>query len=309
MKKSDKNKKLKILATSMASASILTSCGTKESKEIKDWRKAPGTNGFINLGDVVEAFQKHRKVTDFEKRVNEIFEGDNLVVFKSGPLQKSDRSGLAPNGFYYIAYEDLDKSGGVSSSSNFGSQADDPLFRIQVYKDQATLYGLGVNKYYEFSWTYKPAEEKKEESHYRSHYASPYYHHWYHGRGWNSYYTPREKYSSNSKDRTNYRKSSDFINQVDKNTDWEKKVAREYGKSFTSSAGSQSTSRKSYIQKTASSNSITSTVRSNPTSQIRSSSGSSSTYSAAAVATGAVVAAKSRGGSFGRSRGSSGIGV
>ena len=72
MKKPKKSKNLKIIATGLASASLLSGCGPsrpKEPKEVQDWRKAPGTNGFINLGDVVKAFNTHKKAEDFEKRV------------------------------------------------------------------------------------------------------------------------------------------------------------------------------------------------------------------------------------------------
>ena len=71
MKKPKKSKNLKIIATGLASASLLSGCGPsrpKEPKEVQDWRKAPGTNGFINLGDVVKAFNTHKKAEDFEKR-------------------------------------------------------------------------------------------------------------------------------------------------------------------------------------------------------------------------------------------------
>ena len=310
MNESKNHTNLKLIATSMASASILTSCGPKEPPEVQDWRKAPGTNGFINLKDVVEAFQKLRKVEDFEKRVNEIFEGDNMVIFKSIPLEANENKiEGTDNGFIYAAFEDLNKNGKVDNSTIKEGQlsGDDPLFVIGVKNERATLYGHGVNKYYKYSWTYKPLEKKQEETAYRNHYHRPYYHHWYHGSGWGSYYSPREKYPKNTEQREKYRRSSGYASQLNANANFEKSAAREYGRSFTSSVGAQSPARKDYINKAAKSDNILSMIRSNPASRIKSSSGTSSTYSKAAMATNAIVG--SRGGSFGGSRASSGIGI
>ena len=149
MKKSDNIKNSYLVATGIASASLLAGCG--DSREIKQWKAAPGTNGFINLDDVEKAFKKGQKADEFEKRVNEIFEGDSLVVFKS---QKTGGSG-----FVYYAYEDLNKDGKVKTGTLTAS--DDLLFTLTVANSRVTLQGAGVNKYYKSSWAYKPAEEKQ----------------------------------------------------------------------------------------------------------------------------------------------------
>ena len=56
MKKSDNIKNSYLVATGIASASLLAGCG--DSPEVKQWKAAPGTNGFINLDDVEKAFKK-----------------------------------------------------------------------------------------------------------------------------------------------------------------------------------------------------------------------------------------------------------
>ena len=81
MKKSDEIKNSYLVVASVASASLLAGCG--DSREVKQWKAAPGTNGFINLEDVEKAFKQNQQADEFEKRVNEVFEGDSLVVFKS----------------------------------------------------------------------------------------------------------------------------------------------------------------------------------------------------------------------------------
>ena len=312
MKKPKKSKNLKIIATGLASASLLSGCGPsrpKEPKEVQDWRKAPGTNGFINLGDVVKAFNTHKKAEDFEKRVNEIYEGDHLLIFQANananatPFELKYKQEPTTEGFVYAAIEDLNQNEIVDAG-------DDPLFYIEVLNNKATLYGLGVNKYYRYSWTYTPTEEKKEESSYVEHYRSPYYHHWYYGRGWGNYYTPRERYSENKKDRNKYRGSNEYVSQLKSNAKYESTAARAYGRSFTASADNQSDARKNYITNAPKSSNFRSTIGSNPTSKQKSSSGTSSTYSRTAMATGAVVGGlSSRGGRYGGSRGSSGIGI
>ena len=141
MKKLKKSKNLKIIATGLASASLLSGCGPsrpKEPKEVQDWRKAPGTNGFINLGDVVKAFNTHKKAEDFEKRVNEIYEGDHLLIFQANsnanatPIELKYKQKPTTEGFVYAAIEDLNQNEIVDAG-------DDPLFYIVVLNTKATL--------------------------------------------------------------------------------------------------------------------------------------------------------------------------
>ncbi|SVA94096.1 uncharacterized protein METZ01_LOCUS146950, partial [marine metagenome] len=49
MKKSDNIKNSYLVVASVASASLLAGCGDSDTPEIKQWKAAPGTNGFINL--------------------------------------------------------------------------------------------------------------------------------------------------------------------------------------------------------------------------------------------------------------------
>jgi len=301
MKKSDKIKNSNLFVTGAVTASLLAGCA-RETSEIKEWREAPGTNGFINLADVVKAFQNNQNAEEFEKRVNEIYEGDHLVVFKSEQKGKE--------GFVYHAYEDLNKDAKAN-------ETDDLLFTLMVADSQATLMGGGVNQYYKFSWAYKPAEEKKEESYYSSRYHTPYYHYWYYGRGWRGYYTPRNRYDSNADHRKKYRGSSGFVDQVKKNAAFAKSSSTQYGSAFVKSAGAQSVARKNYISKASSSDGFAERVKNTKNASgwgVRSNNSVPSAYSTAAIAAGGVVAAKaasrsSRGGSFSRSRGSSGFGV
>jgi hypothetical protein len=126
MKKKRSNRYL--LVAGMATASAISGCD----KSTKQWANSPGTNGFMNLDAVKKAFQKNSNVEDFEKRVNEIFEGDNLIIFSSDETSR---------GFIYTAKEDLDGDKTISPP-------DETLFVLSVLGGTATLQGAGVNEYY-----------------------------------------------------------------------------------------------------------------------------------------------------------------
>ena len=118
-----------LLAVGATTASLIAGCGGNDQGK---WAAAPGTQGHINLDAVKEAFQKNPRYDDFEKRVNEIFEGDRLVIFEAKSVS---------GGFNYTAKEDLDGDKKMSP-------ADDTLFTLLVANGTATLKGAGVNSYY-----------------------------------------------------------------------------------------------------------------------------------------------------------------
>jgi hypothetical protein len=295
MKKSDEIKNSYLVAASVASASLLAGCGDSDTPEIKQWKAAPGTNGFINLEDVEKAFKKNQKADEFEKRVNEIFEGDSLVVFKSS--QKTGGSG-----FVYYAYEDLNKDAKVTSS-------DDLLFTLTVANNRAMLQGAGVNKYYKSSWAYKPAEERREETYYRSRYGRSHFSHWYWGRGWGGYYTPRDRYDSNLSHTKEYRGTSGFTQQVQNNAAYEKRAAAKHGTGFRQSAVALSPVRRKYVKSVPVSKTMKATKGTSGWG-VRANKGIFSSYSGAKSSGAKSSGSSSRGGGFfSRFRGSSGFGV
>lgn len=186
-------------------------------------------------------------VEDFEKRVNEIFEGDGLVIFKADKVQ---------GGFQYLAYEDLNKDKLISS-------ADDRLFTITVANGTATLKGAGVNSYYSESWPYEPKEEEiaaaKEEENggstgttHRRHGSSFFM--WYAlGRWSGGYHTPASSYSAMSAHRASYRGSSAYASQVKTNSAYQTSATKRYGAGFRSASSQVSSSRSSRISSTRSS--------------------------------------------------------
>ena len=276
----------------LAAAGVTTACllGGGCSKEKDNWANSPGTNGMLNLDAVKKAFQKSPMLDEFENRVNETFEGDNLVVFGSEKVS---------DGFTYTAREDLDKDKKSSSG-------DDTLFVLQVVSGVATLKGEGVNSYYKESWPYDPevhAKKEEKDSTTRtphSHHHCYHYHHWYGwgGYGWGGgYYTPVGRYGSMLSSRDTYRKTSAYRSQVKSNASFEQRAASKYGSGFRKSATKTSSARTSYVSKGLKSGSY----KNSTGSSVRSSMGVKSSFSSARSRS-----SGSRGGSAGSRGGSSG---
>jgi hypothetical protein len=249
----------------VAGASLVAGCGNP----MKQWAKAPGTNGFINLDAVKAAFQKNRKVEDFETRVNKIYEGDHMVLFNAA---------LVTDGFELTAKEDLNDDKKLDTS-------DDTLFTLTVKGKVASLKGSGVNAYYSSSWVYTPPEERRDERHYSSRYHhGPHFHYWYWGRGWGGYHTPASRYSRMRNDRDYYRNSSAFHSQVKRNVDYETRASKQYGAGFRKSASKPSATRKSYVAKGMASTANQKSVKTSKSSSgwgVRSKMGTTGSFAAA----------------------------
>lgn len=230
--------------TGVASAALVAGCAKKPFDE---WAAAPGTRGFVNLDSVKEAFQNNKNMADFEKRVNEIFEGDNIVLFQSEKLKG--------HGFQVTGFEDLDGNGKIGDT-------DEALFVLEVQNKKAKLNGKGVNNYYKSVWNYEPpkkddvveavdkAEEQKTGEHRHHHYYHrPYWGFMYWGYGWRrSYYTPYNRYDTMRRDRNRYRQTSGFNDQIKSNNQFEGNMAKKHGSGFEKSVQNQgNTKRANYV--------------------------------------------------------------
>lgn len=202
------------------------------------WEQAPGTRGFLNLDDVKEAFQKNQKIEDFEKRLNEIYEGDNLILLD---LRKNPKAA----GFVLTGQEDL------NGNTNIDSQ-DEMLFKLTAADGKATLVGVGANKHYSASWPYHPEEfdieeEEREQGRANNHYY-PYH-------GFNSYYlwggrpyiTPWSHQESILGHRQNYRQTSGFAQQVQKNDQFQTQQANLHGDKFARTQQNLTSNRQQHI--------------------------------------------------------------
>ena len=203
-----------------------------------DWAATDGAAGRINLDAVQSVFKNSESATEFEKRVNEIYEGDGLVLIRA----RQDPDALVIEG-----WEDL------NSNYEIDDTEDDKLFEIVERNNQHEMRGYGANSYYHggfgpgnFLFTYMMISTLSPRGYYYS--TPPSY-----ARGTlNSY-------------RNNYRGSSRYRNQVSRN-----------GKYFTNnrkkfSSSGLSTARSSFRSKQKSSGAFKSS-----TTGVRSSWGSSS---------------------------------
>ncbi len=99
----------------------------------EQWAETDGAAGRINLDAVQKAFEDAKSTTEFEKVVNEIYEGDGLVLIRA----KQESDGLVLEG-----WEDLDNNSVIDDAS------DDQLFGIFERNNEHELRGYGTNSYY-----------------------------------------------------------------------------------------------------------------------------------------------------------------
>ena len=116
----------------LAGAPLLAACGGG-GPSYSQWAATDGAAGRINLDDVQEAFKESNSATEFETKVNEIYEGDGIILIRA----RQDGQRLTLEG-----WEDLD------GNSRIDDGADDQLFAIIKENDQHQLRGYHANSYY-----------------------------------------------------------------------------------------------------------------------------------------------------------------
>ena len=110
---------------------VIAACSTGPTFE--QWAATDGAAGRINLDDVQEAFKKATSPTAFEVRVNEIYEGDGLVLVR---VKQEDGAKVVEG------WEDL------NSNYDINDTQDDLLFTIRGEGEQNDMRGYGANSYY-----------------------------------------------------------------------------------------------------------------------------------------------------------------
>lgn len=182
------------------------------------WAATDGAAGRINLDDVQEAFKKSKSASEFERRVNEIYEGDEILLIRA----EQNEQGLTLD-----AYEDLNKSGDIEDSQ------DDLLFSITGQDGNNELRGHGTNGYYnrgfgggDFLFTYLILSSFSR---------GPYF-----------YHTPRGNASRIRTNRNNYRASSSYRSQVSRNSSYFNRRGGFSQSRYNSARGNVSSSRQTY---------------------------------------------------------------
>jgi hypothetical protein len=205
-----------VLAASLLVAGpVAAACSSGPSYEA--WAATDGAAGRINLDDVQEAFKDSSSATEFEKRVNEIYEGDNIVLIRA----EQDGNRLVLEG-----WEDLNNSGEIDDTE------DDQIFSIVNQDDQNEMRGYGANSYYSsgfggggflFGYLLGSAFSR-----------GPYF-----------YSTPSTRVGTIRSDRASYRNSTQYRNQVSKNTNYFNNQKRFAGSRFDNASVSRN--RQTYL--------------------------------------------------------------
>ena len=215
-----------LAGASLIAGPAIAACGSS-GPSYEEWAATDGAAGRINLDEVQQAFKDAESPTDFEKRVNEIYEGDGIVLIRVE--QDGDYMNLE-------GWEDLNKSKQIEDAS------DDRLFSIvRNHNREHEMRGYGANGYYhhgfgagDFLFTYMLLSA-------------------FNPMGGYYYYTPTYRYDTISRDRTNYRNSSSYRSQVSKNSGYFNKQKSFAGSSYDQASRNVSSSRQTYMnnQKTS----------------------------------------------------------
>ena len=228
----------------VAAAPLVAACG---GPTYDDWAATDGAAGRINLDDVQEAFRNSESATEFEKRVNEIYEGDGLVLIRA----KQDGETLTLEG-----WEDLNNDNSIDESN------DDQLFSIvQDTGGDHEMRGYHANGYYQSHWgpgnflfTYLLISA-----------VTPRFGGYY-------YNTPPSRGSEIRNQRTSYRNSSSYGRQAQRNASYNSKQSSFAGSRYQSSRGNVGSNRSSYQSTQRSSGSFRTSNTISRSSSVRSSS-------------------------------------
>ena len=182
--------------------------------------------GRINMDAVEEAFKKSQNVEEFEKRLNEIYEGDGIVLVRA-----KDEDGKR----VIEGYEDLNNDGEINIQPDQG----DLLFTITNEGDSNDLRGRGANQHYRssfgggnFLFTYLIFSSLT--------------------RGGYGYYTPRSRGPQMRTERAGYRNSTAYAGgrsggQVKRNSNYYNKQRASNPNAYNSAGRQLSPSRSTYI--------------------------------------------------------------
>ena len=209
-----------LAGTLVAGGPMMAACSTGPTYE--QWAATDGAAGRINLDDVQNAFKSAKSASDFEQHVNQIYEGDGLVLIRA----KQEAEGLLLEG-----WEDLDGNHEISDAQ------DDLLFTILERNDQHEMRGYGANSYYhrpfgagDFLFTYLIISSLTPGGYY---YSTP----------------PGYARTTMTSQRDSYRNSSRYRSQVSRNSNYFSTQKRFEGSRYDSAGRNISTSRQSYLGK------------------------------------------------------------
>ena len=254
----------------LAGAPLVAACGPSSSgPSYSQWAATDGAAGRINLDDVQQAFQESSSATEFERRVNQIYEGDGIILIRA--RQDGDRLTLE-------GWEDLD------GNSSIDEAADDQLFAIVKEDEQHQLQGYHANSYHnshfgggDFLFTYLLISSMNRGGYY--------------------YQTVPGRATTIRQDRASYRGSNRYDTQLDRNRQYTSRQQTFAGSRYQEAGRGVSSGRQTYQQTQKSSGGFR-----NSSSLTRGSSSSISRSSSLGGGTGSTISRSSGGFSGGGGR-------
>ena len=219
-KKASKSTIAALAGASLLAAPVAVACGAGPTYE--EWAATDGAAGRINLDEVQEAFKSSDSATQFEERVNQIYEGDGVILIRID--QDGERMTLE-------GWEDL------NSSKQIEDADDDLLFSIvRDSQNEHEMRGFGANGYYHsgfgagnFLFTYMLLSAFNPM-------GGGYY-----------YYTPTSRYDTISRNRAQYRGTSSYRTQVSRNTGYFDRQKTFAGSRYDQASKNVSQSRQTYL--------------------------------------------------------------
>ena len=204
----------------IAAGPVIAACSLGPNYD--EWAATDGAAGRINLEEVQKAFREAESVTEFERRVKEIYEGAGLVLIRA----RQDPDALVLEG-----WEDL------SGNYEIDDQSDDKLFDIVEREKQHQMRGYGSNSYYnrgfgggDFLFTYLVISSLSPRGYY---YSTP----------------PTYARGGLNRSRSTYRSSNAYRSQVSRNSKYFNSRGGYSASAYNSAKGRQSTARQSYKSK------------------------------------------------------------
>lgn len=202
--------------TAVLAAGSLTGC---VEDQYASWMNTDGAAGRINMEAVKDALEKCKGVSEFEKRVNEIYEGENIVL-----IQCKDKG----NGQKEISgWEDLDKDKKVTPAK------DDKLFSATVGEKDYKIRGAGVNSHYRHGGAYTMTDMLMFHWMMNS-FHSP------------MYMTPRSNVTIINNHRSSYRRSASYNNQRSANKGFQQRAKATNPSKYASASANKSASRNAF---------------------------------------------------------------
>ena len=133
--------KVAVASVGTLAAANLVGCASEDKgSQYDDWLATDGSAGRINMEAVNAALNNSNNPTEFENRINQIYEGDNPVLVQVVDLGDGQKE--------VSGWEDLNGNGLLDKAN------DDKLFSAVVGEKGHELKGHGSNSYYAHHHSY-----------------------------------------------------------------------------------------------------------------------------------------------------------